>query len=95
MRFELFIASRYLRAKRKQAVIGVITGISIVGVAAGGGLADHCAGDQQWIPAGFAGPASGLDFARKFATHHGRRHPRLARGDGLAAKTAPRDRRRT
>ncbi|HEX3739876.1 MAG TPA: FtsX-like permease family protein [Terriglobales bacterium] len=35
MRFELFIASRYLRAKRKQAVIGVITGISIVGVAAG------------------------------------------------------------
>jgi lipoprotein-releasing system permease protein len=35
MRFEFFIASRYLRAKRKQAVIGVITGISIVGVAAG------------------------------------------------------------
>lgn len=35
MRFELFIASRYLRAKRKQAVIGVITGISIAGVAAG------------------------------------------------------------
>ena len=34
MRFELFIASRYLRAKRKQAVIGVITGISIAGVAA-------------------------------------------------------------
>jgi lipoprotein-releasing system permease protein len=35
MRFELFIASRYLRAKRRQAVIGVITGISIAGVAAG------------------------------------------------------------
>jgi lipoprotein-releasing system permease protein len=35
MRFELFIASRYLRAKRRQAVIGVITGISIGGVAAG------------------------------------------------------------
>jgi len=35
MRFELFIASRYLRAKRRQAFIGVITGISIVGVAAG------------------------------------------------------------
>jgi lipoprotein-releasing system permease protein len=35
MRFELFIASRYLRAKRKQAVIGVITVISIAGVAAG------------------------------------------------------------
>ncbi len=35
MRFELFIASRYLRAKRQQAVIGIITRISIVGVAAG------------------------------------------------------------
>jgi len=35
MQFELFIAARYLRAKRRQAVIGVITAISIVGVAAG------------------------------------------------------------
>jgi lipoprotein-releasing system permease protein len=35
MRFEFFIASRYLRAKRRQAFIGVITGISILGVAAG------------------------------------------------------------
>jgi lipoprotein-releasing system permease protein len=35
MKFELFIASRYLRAKRRQAFIGVITGISIAGVAAG------------------------------------------------------------
>jgi len=35
MRFELFIASRYLRAKRRQAVIGVITAISVVGVMAG------------------------------------------------------------
>jgi lipoprotein-releasing system permease protein len=35
MRFELFIASRYLRAKRRQAFIGVITGISVLGVAAG------------------------------------------------------------
>ena len=35
MRFEFFVASRYLRAKRKQAVIGVITVISIAGVAAG------------------------------------------------------------
>ncbi|MBV8477462.1 MAG: FtsX-like permease family protein [Acidobacteria bacterium] len=35
MRFELFIASRYLRAKRRQAFIGVITAISIAGVAAG------------------------------------------------------------
>jgi lipoprotein-releasing system permease protein len=35
MRFELFVATRYLRAKRRQAFIGVITGISIAGVAAG------------------------------------------------------------
>jgi lipoprotein-releasing system permease protein len=35
MRFELFVAVRYLRAKRRQAVVGVITVISIVGVAAG------------------------------------------------------------
>jgi lipoprotein-releasing system permease protein len=34
-RFELFVAGRYLRAKRKQAVISVITVISVVGVAAG------------------------------------------------------------
>jgi lipoprotein-releasing system permease protein len=35
MRFEFFVASRYLRAKRRQAVVGVITTISIIGVAAG------------------------------------------------------------
>jgi lipoprotein-releasing system permease protein len=35
MRFELFIAARYLRAKRRQAVVGVITVISVAGVAAG------------------------------------------------------------
>jgi lipoprotein-releasing system permease protein len=33
--FELFIAARYLRAKRRQAVVGVITALSIAGVAAG------------------------------------------------------------
>ncbi len=35
MRFELFVAGRYLRAKRRQAVVGVVTSISIAGVAAG------------------------------------------------------------
>jgi len=33
--FEMFIARRYLRAKRKQVVISVITAISVIGVAAG------------------------------------------------------------
>lgn len=35
MRFELFVAARYLRAKRRQAVVGVVTAISVIGVAAG------------------------------------------------------------
>jgi lipoprotein-releasing system permease protein len=35
VRFELFVAMRYLRAKRRQAVVGVVTSISIAGVAAG------------------------------------------------------------
>lgn len=34
-RFELFVANRYLRAHRKEAVISVITAISVIGVAAG------------------------------------------------------------
>jgi len=35
MRFEFFLAARYLKAKRRQAMVGVVTIISIVGVAAG------------------------------------------------------------
>jgi len=35
MKFELFVALRYLRAKRKQAAISIITLISILGVTAG------------------------------------------------------------
>lgn len=35
MNFELFIANRYLRARRKEAVISIITLISVLGVAAG------------------------------------------------------------
>jgi len=35
MRFELFVAARYLRAKRRRAGIGVITIISVIGVRAG------------------------------------------------------------
>lgn len=35
MRFELFVAGRYLRARRRQAVVGLITVISVAGVAAG------------------------------------------------------------
>ena len=42
--FELFVANRYLRAKRKQAVISVITIISVMGVAAVALL-------SSWVPA--------------------------------------------
>jgi lipoprotein-releasing system permease protein len=35
MRFELFVALKYLRAKRRQAVISIITVISVIGVVAG------------------------------------------------------------
>jgi lipoprotein-releasing system permease protein len=35
MKFELFVAARYLKAKRRQAVVGVVTTISVTGVAAG------------------------------------------------------------
>src|SRR5512140_3336574 len=35
MRFELFVAARYLKPKRRQAVVGVVTGISVAGVTAG------------------------------------------------------------
>jgi len=35
MRFELFVALRYLKAKRRQSVISVVTVISVIGVTAG------------------------------------------------------------
>ena len=35
MRFEFFVALRYLKAKRRQAVISVITVISVLGVSSG------------------------------------------------------------
>src|SRR5262249_24955811 len=35
MRYEVFIALRYLRAKRRQAVLSIITFISMLGIAVG------------------------------------------------------------
>lgn len=35
MRFELLVASRYLRARRRQAVVGLVTALSGLGIAAG------------------------------------------------------------
>ena len=35
VKFESFVARRYLRAKRKEAVVSIVTAISVIGVAAG------------------------------------------------------------
>ena len=73
MRFELFIASRYLRAKRRQAVIGVITGISIAGVAAGVASLQQCAdahAEAGQIGAGDR-PGDGKDDRRSGRRHQG------------------------
>ena len=63
MRFELFIAARYLRAKRRQAVVGVITR-SPSSAWPRAWRADHRAGDHQRHAARSAGAAAGLDSAR-------------------------------
>jgi len=59
LRFELYIAARYLKAKRRQAVVGVVTAISVAGVAAGL-LASLLAG---------AGAATGLRYADHVLGH--------------------------
>ncbi|GGG85617.1 FtsX-like permease family protein [Edaphobacter dinghuensis] len=68
MRFELFIATRYLRAKRRQAVVGVITAISVIGVAAGvASLIIALAitnGMQQDLQARLVGSTSHVDLMR-------------------------------
>jgi lipoprotein-releasing system permease protein len=68
MRFELFIAARYLRAKRRQAVVGVITAISVIGVAAGvASLIIALAitnGMQQDLQARLVGSTSHVDLMR-------------------------------
>ena len=88
MRFELFIAVRYLRAKRRQAVIGVVTAISAVGVAAGGGVADYCAGDYEWDEAGPGGAAAGVDRACGPDAGSGGWDEGLAAAAGAAAEVA-------
>ena len=69
MRFELFIASRYLRAKRRQAFIGIITGISIAGVAAGVAFARGRPGHQQRLSPGSPAAPARLNFAHQPAAH--------------------------
>jgi len=78
MRFELFRRGpAYLRAKRRQAFIGVITGISILGSGGGSGFADRGTGHQQRLSPGFAARLLGFDRAHQFAEGGKRRHARL------------------
>ena len=71
MRFELFIAARYLRAKRRQAVVGVITAISVAGVAAGRRRTHHRARHHDRHAARSAGPPARLYLARRADAHPG------------------------
>ena len=66
-RFELFVARRYLRARRKEAVISVITAISIIGVAAGRDGAGDRARHQQRLPQHAAAQPAGRHGARQRA----------------------------
>ena len=76
MRFELFIASRYLRAKRRQAFIGIITGDLHRRRRGRRGFADRGSGRQQRLSPGFAGPPSGIDRAHQPVAHRERWHSR-------------------
>jgi len=58
MTFELLVATRYLRARRKQAVISIITFIAILGVAAGVAALVGGNGCQRRTAAGY--PAATL-----------------------------------
>ena len=88
MRFELFIAARYLRAKRRQAVVGVITAISIAGVAAGvAALIIALAittGMRRDLQDRLLGSTSHVELMRTA----GRRHSRLAAAGGAAGEAA-------
>ncbi len=82
MRFELFIAARYLRAKRRQAVIGVITAISVAGVAVG---------VASLIIALAITNGMRKDLQERLLSSTA--HVELMRADGAASASAPCDRR--
>ena len=94
MRFEFFIATRYLRAKRRQAVIGVITGHLHRRGRRRSGVAGGGSRHQQRLPSGPAGPAAGLDFAHQSSARRERRHQGLASADGAFIEAAARGRHR-
>ncbi len=92
MRFELFIAMRYLRAKRRQAVVGVITAISVLGVTAGvASLIIALAitnGMQRDLQERLVGSTAHVDLMRVAADGMRDWRPLLARLRGLPHVTA-------
>ena len=83
--FELFVARRYLRAKRKQAVISVITVISIIGVAAGVMALVIAHSDQQRISQHAAAQFARRHRARDDARERAVRGNRELAGSGRKA----------
>ena len=75
-RFELFIAGRYLRARRKEAVISVITAISMRRRGGGRDGAGDRAGRQQRLPQHAAAQPAGRHGAHQRAW-------RRSRGNGI------------
>jgi lipoprotein-releasing system permease protein len=68
MKFELFVALRYLRAKRKQTMVSVISAISVLGIAAGVmalviALA-YSAGFKEDVQSKFLGTTSAINLFR-------------------------------
>ena len=90
-RFELFIAGRYLRARRKQAVISVITAISMRRRGRGRDGADYRHGRQQRLPQHAPAQPAGRHGAHQRARKGARqRHRELARAGRAPAQAAAR-----
>ncbi len=94
MRFEFFFAARYLRAKRRQAVVGVVTAISVAGVAAGVAALIIALAITNGMQPRSPGPSPRLLRPRRAHARPGRRHPRLASPPRPPAPPPPRHRRR-
>ena len=90
MRFELFVATRYLRAKRRQAFIGVITAISILGVAAGVASLIVALAINNGFRQDLQQTTAGFDFSRQPVARAKRRHQGLARAARTSQSSAAR-----
>src|ERR1700761_9443185 len=95
MQFELFVAARYLRAKRRQAVIGIITVISVIGVAAGVASLIIALAINNGFPSGSSGTFAGFNVAHQPVAGGKRRHSRLAKALAASGTTTTRAGRRS